>query len=66
VKWKEQQQTITLLDFETLRKTKIVNKFSKRWSAHRGTLNKPDNRDDGDEMSSLWKYSAFHDIICEY
>jgi len=27
------------------------NKFSTRWSAHPGTWNKPDNRDDSDQIA---------------
>jgi len=41
----------------------LVNKFSKRCSAHRGIWNKPDNRDDSDQMTLSRHYSVFHGII---
>jgi len=39
-----------------------VNKFSTRWSWHRGTWNKPD-KDDSDQMASSQHCSVFHGIL---
>jgi len=45
-----------------------LNNFPKRWSSHRGTWNKPDNKDGSDQMA-LWQHcSVFHgnDILIHY
>jgi len=39
-----------------------VNKFSTRWSSHQSTWNKPDNRDDSDQMAVSQHYSVYHGI----
>jgi len=40
-----------------------VNKFSKRWSAHRRAWNKLDERENNDQMTLLRHCTVFHGII---
>jgi len=39
-----------------------VNKLSLKWSAHRGTWNKPDKRDGSVQMVPSRHYTVFHGI----
>jgi len=39
------------------------NKISTRWSSYRSNLNKPENKDDNDQLAISRHYSVFYDII---
>jgi len=42
-----------------------TNKFSKRWSSHRSNWNRPDCKNDKDEVALSRHYLVFHGIVNE-